>query len=392
MRLAEVADFRRLVLQFPSHGAGAKIRGAFRTRVAELLSAVGHAALAQAADALALVHDVDDGSSSSRGFCWSKTSAISRLEPLLCPHKALEDRIGKLAIQGRKDVSLLASCLQVASGLQERGLVREHLPSAVSKQLLRWSESVQLTELRRLQPVLRRVVEIEPLMRSWLEQRLVRRAAQGFQLCPGQLGGFAQLLLDIQESLRPLDGPGVPVLDPPSVYYLPPLRLAVLDALRLVLLRWPMERLANEFRGPVISLCQAFPLDIGVQVRLAVSARTVLELEACAETVLMEGDCVYLQERLLRWATFAGCAAAEGFLCPGPVPLAQLLGGPLVQASVAFCTAAVTPGCAEMPSGFKGHIPQLRVRSLELLDAMAVVKRHLLMQCSDIEAAEGNRG
>jgi len=381
MRLGDVDNFTAEIPKVEGYGAGAKVRHAFRTRVAELVCDVSPQNLARATEALLALHSVDDialQEAVEREIPGAKPVAPSRLSPLQDPYRGLEERIGKLAFAGRDDLHVLEACLVSATRLGDAHLIRSQIREAVAGCLLRWVEETPLNEVRKRLPVLCRLGELQPPMMAALEQRLVRRANRGFPE-KGQLSGFIKFLLELQEGgLRFFDGPGVPMLDPPSISYLPPLRLAVLDAVRGMLLRWNITRLAEEFNGPILRFCAEFPKDVKPQVCLAVSQRAVLDLEALSEQVRREGNCIRLQEDMIRWATFAIAAASEDLLRPGLLSMQQLLSGAVTYGSIAFVTAAVTPGCPEMPAGFKGKSAELAKRSSEMMDLLAEVKRHLL--------------
>jgi len=383
MRLGNVSSLVDQVSKVEIYGPGAKVRHAFRIRLAELVSEVTGPGLAQATEALIALHSTETLSlaESLQGLPQAPPSKISSLQ---CPYKAMEERIGKLAFAGRGNLSLLTACLEAASRLQSLGLIRAEVRGAVAGCLLRWAEESPLQELRRQLPALAFLAGEEPAMLSALEQRLVQRAGRGFPVA-GQFAGFFKLLLDLRkDGLRLLDGPGLPVdrwvLDAASVAHIPPLRLAALDAIREVLLHWPIQRLAEEFRGPVFTLCKEFPLDVKPQVCLAVTQRAVLSLEACSEIVAREGDCMRLQQDLILWSAFASSTASEGLLRPRAKAYKQILADAVTFGSMAFCAAAITPGCTEMMQGFKGRSDELAQRASDLLHALAEVKALLLDQ------------
>eukprot|EP00930_Biecheleria_cincta_P018965 TRINITY_DN14607_c0_g1_i1.p1 TRINITY_DN14607_c0_g1~~TRINITY_DN14607_c0_g1_i1.p1 ORF type:complete len:475 (-),score=66.68 TRINITY_DN14607_c0_g1_i1:74-1498(-) len=381
MALQDVGRLHSEIPKVECFGAGVKVRNAFKTRIAELVADVSVDNLLRAAEALRVYAEVDDLAlieEVERTMPGGQQSPPSKLAPMQCPYRALEERIGKINFSHRDDLSVLEICLHAATCLRDQGLIRPDIREAVLGSLMRWTEESALVELRRQLPVLLRLTQEHPPVLAALEQRLIRRACRGFPSA-GSLGSFLQFVLDIQAGgLRLLDGPGAAVLDPPSVHYIPPLRLASLNALREVLLHWPLRRLAEEFSGSVLCFCREFESDVKPQIRLALTQRAVLALETFSDVVQREGNCVDLQQEFIYWAAFCCSAATEDLLRPGPRPMAQMLAGPLTFGSIAFSAAALTPGCPEMPSGFLGRAKELAPRSGELMEGLAQVKSYLL--------------
>lgn len=344
-QIQEVADFHE----------GEKLRRAFRTRAAELLSMMPLQQLQLAHELLVLVQKMDSEllfELWSRSDTWPPTAGTKPTR-WQCPTRALEERLAHLTLKGAHSLQTLSKCHIASSKLVVEGLVRPKVHELTLHTLLRWIEREPLQLLQRNAPLLKELADSQRCVLEALEHRILRRSLQPFRA--GQLSGFAHLVLHLQDAgLEILDGPGAPQLDAPSCEHYPPLQISIMNSLRRAVKDLPISRLAADFRGPLLQLITARK-GISDNVQLVVTDRVSDELHIIRNKVMKRDDPVRVQEELSHWGRFTEATGGAGLLDLCEPIRAHLLGPPEEIGSLAFCAATCTPGSKEFPPEYLGR-------------------------------------
>jgi len=383
MKYVDVERLSRRVTHVRAH-EGSKVRRAFRTRMAELLTETTLEDLDNAGHALAVLRAMDEALPCDDFWAetdaWPSSCSAQQRTSWQCPTRALEERIGKLAFQNRSRIDVLVRCHGVVTKLVDHELMRPKILNVIMSCLAIWIERTPLPEVRRRVGAVRSITSAEPPLLLALERRVIQRSRDAFTA--GQLQGFAQFLLDVERGgLALLEGVGPAELDPESARRFPGLQVGLTAALRICLSRWPMRRLVAEFRGPVIRLICSWS-SILENVRGSASARVCEALRSVHAMVLREVLPTVVQEELLHWGEFLKTLNTAGLLSLAEPDLDHILGGLRVPGSLLHCCASVTPGTVELLPAYRGRARELQVRTAEV-NAMVVEVSTLLANMAE---------
>lgn len=365
---------------------GEKIRRAFRTRAAELLATATVQNLERARSTFLVLHSVESEQEFDHWHLsdtWPTTAGTDATR-WQCPTRAFEERIAHLAYKAVHNLPALAQCRTVTADLSPRGFIRAKVHEVVVAIILRWVETEPLAQLRKHAILLHELAENEASIMVVLEKRLVRRARQAF--APGRFESFLQIIFDLQDrGLEVLDGPGAPVVDMKSATRFAALQVALLDCMRVGLKIWPMSQVAQEFRGSVLQIMISRP-DIKKNVTVAATDRIQHGLHAIRDLVLSRVDPKRVQEEFLQWGIVTKAMGEHGLLEFSEPIRMHIMSGPEEIGSMAFCAASVTPGAAEIPPEYLGHIQGMYERVREIWQTVMEVMV-LIGEEGDVAAA-----
>jgi len=241
------------------------------------------------------------------------------------PQLAMEQRIGNLAQKHTDDLAALNACHLAMMDLTAVGLVRPKVQDGVLAALRRWTEKVPLATLRH-RDVLHILLDLtsrEPAFQMALELRFQLRASQSFT-SSGQLPGFAQLMIDLEDngvkllsstsSGSVIDPAGTGMLSSTAACSLQSsLQLAVFDMIKRLLRSSSSELLAQEFHGPVLRLC-AFSKAVKLPLTPLFGYRVMEDAKKLAGLLGQFGDPKRVKVEANNWRTFAHNLANAGLL------------------------------------------------------------------------------